>query len=401
MNTETVLRTLNLPNEYAFIDGFITDFSISRNLLITKTVDRSKSVKTALPNGKFSYTNAPDKYAYSVSETRNELTNSGGYLPNVISGILSPQRADTNPDNPLEINSERINPASNGSWIAGDSTHTQSLEDDLILVSSQVEMGASQNVIPRIYAGFVNGQRTYKDPVDYLGRAIVGTHIPNQGVEPIAMSIPFDNRIVMVSMTTVTKVGSGLFTSTSGVWSGGVRNSITKSNVYVPVADIPSLFGKSIEELEYELRTDTYCTPLDPSTHITSTSTEIVVSGNQYKGITYYNGLDASVNPPSGLITSYNKTYPGHVQRWILKQWDENGEPVLSGNGYLGQAWMKQLQRSDDSTMTVVAGAVTSYDEATKTLTYNSAYATELWYAFEELPAAGKNWGGETIIKLI
>lgn len=400
MNTETVLRTLKLPAEYAFIDGFITDYRISRNLSIIKTVDRSKSLKTTGANGKTIYVNAPDKYEYVVEEKRDELTNSGTYLPNYMAFSLESKRAETNPDNVFEINLERIDPTNEGSWIAAETANIQSLNEDLVLVTHSTELGGSQNVIPRIYAGFVGGKRTYKDPVDYLGRPIVGEIFNGEGDKATVMRISFENRIIAVSMTTITKVGSGLWTSTSGAWSGGVRNVITKSSVYVPVADVPSLFGKSEDELNYELRTETFCTPLDPATHITSTSTEVVITGNQFKGITYYNGVDASVNPPSGMITSYNKAYPGHVQRWILKQWDENGQPVISGMGSLGQAWMRQFPSGEDSTMTVIAGAATSYDAATKTLTYNSSYVSELWYTFEELPGQGKNWGGETIIKL-
>lgn len=400
MNTETVLRTLKLPQDYAFVDGFITDYTINKSLVIVKTVDKSKSVKTVSPTGKITYTNADTTWSYQVRETRDELNNAGTYLPNRVSGFVNAPKSYLSPDDVFEIKSDRIESLPNGSWIGAGSVKVSQVDEDTVLLTISNELGASQNVIPRVFVNRVGGVANYKDPVDYLGRAIVGDLIPNQGAPESAMSIPFASRIIRVTEITNTLQGIGSWSSSNPVWSGGVKVLTSSKSVYVPVADLPSLFGKSIEQLEEETATETYCSVLNSDTHITSTSTEIVVSGDKYKGITYYSGVDAAVSKPSGKITSYNKQYPGHVNRWILKQWDAEGQPITIGMGVLGQVWMRQMASNEDSEITVIAGGRTEYDDATKTLTYDSTLPTELWYSFEELPAQGKNWGGETIIKL-
>ena len=392
-NTATVLRTLNLPDQYSILDGYITDWRISKNLVVNKTIDRSKSVKTEGVNGKITYSNAPDKYSYQIQESRNELTNSGTYLPNLVSIRLNQPKYYLNPDNVMEIKMDRI--ITSNKWIAANTMKIE-VEGENIVISDTTELGGAQNVLAMVREK-VAGQWVYKNPKDYLGREIAGEPVYNQGAPAKYINVSFENRLISVLMVTKVLQGTGTWSSSTGVWSNGVKTMTTTSYVLIPVSDLPSLFGQTIEELESELTSKTYCTEL-PSGHITSTSTEIVADEHTYKGITYYNGLDASVNKPSGQITSYGKTYPGHVQRWILKQWNQDG--TVSGGGVYGQAWMKQYQSSEDSTITIVAGNQTSFDEATKTLTYDSSKLTELWYQFEELPAQGKNWCGETIIEL-
>lgn len=395
--TETTLRTLNLPPEYSIVDGFITDYKVSNQLIITKNVDQSKSVKNISSTGKVTYSNATTTWAYETKQIRDELTNSGTYLPNFVDFQFSGAEY-INPGNVYEIVQDRIDPTNSGSWIAGSTFSIDQLNDQLILLTSITEIGGNCNVIPRTFVKRVGSISYYKNPVDYLGRPIIGDTLYNNGVPATSLVIKFANRITRLTQVTKTKVGSGTWTSSTGVWSGGVKTYTSTTSVYVPVADLPQLFGSSIADLENETRTEIYCTPLNPNTYITSTSTEIVTAGNLYTGITYYSGIDARLNKPSGKITSYNKTYPGHVQRWILKQWHPDGTVV--GSGSYGQAWMLQLNGSEDSAITIVPGNQTSYNATTKTLTYNSSLTSELWYTFEELPAQGKNWSGETIMKL-
>lgn len=393
------MRTLGLPTEYSFVDGYITDFSVSKNLTMVKNVDLAKSLKVVSPTGKVTYTNAPTTWSYNIVTNRDEKDNSGMYLPNIVSFIYNSPGSYINPSDPFEMKFDRINPTSSGNWIAGNSTRISQPTQDTVLVRTLNELGGNNNVIARKYVKTVDGVKIYKDPVDYLGRTIIGEHIYNEGATPIAMKIPFDNRLVTVKLVTKTTVGSGSWSSSNPVWSGGTRVLTDTKSVYVPVADLPVLFRKTVEELENELATETFCTLLDRDTHITSTSTEVVVNGNKYSGITYYNGVNARTNPPSGMITSYNKPYPGHVQRWILKQWNQDGT-LPPNTGAYGQVWMMQFSSSTNSEITVVKGATTVYDAATRTLTYNESMISELWYTFEELPAQGKNWGGETIVKL-
>ena len=180
-NTETVLRTLQLPPEYAFIDGYITDYKLSRKLVVIKNVDKSKSVKNISSTGKVTYSNAPDYWEYQVSETRDEMNNAGTYLPNFISMRLHSGANYLNPNDVYEIKKDRINPTSTGGWIGATSLKVESLNSSLILLTEHNEIGASQNVIPRTFVKRVGTRSYYKTPVDYLGREIIGDTISNEG----------------------------------------------------------------------------------------------------------------------------------------------------------------------------------------------------------------------------
>lgn len=397
--TETVLRTLGLPPEYAIVDGFITDYKIERNLVIVQNIDRSKSLKVVSPTGKVTYTNAPTTWGYEIREKRDELTNGGTYLPNFIAMRIGQPGDNINPDNIFQIKQDRIASAGGASWIGASSLTINQLNSSLIVLIDKTELGSSQNVIQRTFVKTVNGISYYKNPVDYLGRPIAGDTIWNNGVPASAMRISYDKRIVAVTMITNTKIGSGLWSTANPVWSRGVKTSTHTSTAYVPVAELPGLFGHSIESLEDDLHTEIFCTPLNKATHITSTSTEIITAGNVYKGITYYSGVDASITKPSGKITSYNKPYPGHVQRWLIKQWNQDGT-VAQGTSSRGEVLMVTFQSSDNSSVVIVPGSKTEYNAASNTITYDASNITELWYQFEELPAQGKNWSGETIVKL-
>jgi hypothetical protein len=107
-------------------------------------------------------------------------------------------------------------------------------------------------------------------------------------------------------------------------------------------------------------------------------------------GKVFYDGVDTQVTSPSGKITSYDKTYPGHLFRWRLY----NNDIVDTS---LGTSATVSFSSNSDDSITIVAGDKTSYDSATKTLTYNKNKDAYLWASFEELPAQGKNWGGEAI----
>jgi hypothetical protein len=121
-------------------------------------------------------------------------------------------------------------------------------------------------------------------------------------------------------------------------------------------------------------------------THITSMCMDVVdIDTNKKKGIFYINGEDTQTVSPSGLVTSYGKSYPGYIFQWRLYNGDEQG--------VYGCTLYKQFAPSEDNTITIIPGGTNSYDATTKTLSYNVSrpeVAKVLAYA-EFLPAQGKN----------
>ena len=184
------------------------------------------------------------------------------------------------------------------------------------------------------------------------------------------------------------------------------RESITKTATFTskPSVSYPSYTKDQIlQKTGYSIDVFMECFAsvydavyVNHETHITSTSTGIeVTDGNKYSGKVYINGLllDTEINP-SGLRTSYGSTWPGLVKRWKLYNGAVN-------ESIYGSTWVKKYSRTENSDIIVNSGTTFSYDDAAKTLTYNSSVVpTNLWFEFEELPAQGKNWSSETIMEL-
>lgn len=132
--------------------------------------------------------------------------------------------------------------------------------------------------------------------------------------------------------------------------------------------------------------------PQPTPNHLVNTSIEAVFTpdGEDFiaDAIVYYNGVSTDEKRPSGMITSYNKTYPGHVVRWRLY------DDIVTESIY-GSSAVIQFNSLQDDRIKIVAGDSTSYNASTKTLTYNKENGATLWVTFEESPAQGKNWGNE------
>jgi len=159
-----------------------------------------------------------------------------------------------------------------------------------------------------------------------------------------------------------------------------------------------TMMNTTVEELKYAVRISHSLTSVDIAKRIANTAVEGTFNNENEtllgKINVYYNGIDTSVSKPSGLLTSYDKTYPGHVVRWKLY----NG--VVNDSVY-GSSVTIKFSSIEDSTINIVAGENVSYDAITKTLTYNKNKEAILWASFEELPAQGKNWGGEALYLLV
>ena len=163
-------------------------------------------------------------------------------------------------------------------------------------------------------------------------------------------------------------------------------------------SDLLSAMNTTEDQLMESLRTTYKISPVDSNTRITSTGTDVEYSINTdgsitAKGIVYFNGIPSKDIEEGKLLTSYNKTHPGFVTRWRLY----NGESTSIA---YGSTWLKQLSSEEDTTIRIVAGEKVLFDEATKTLTYDKNLPADIWFTFEELPAQGKNWGGESIYEI-
>jgi hypothetical protein len=136
------------------------------------------------------------------------------------------------------------------------------------------------------------------------------------------------------------------------------------------------------------------CIDVPSTTHVESLAANISGAGNVYKGDIYINGMDSEQIPYTNLIASMGLKFPQVVQRWRLYNGDDVREKVY------GSTWLKQMSFSELNEITVIAGDAFSWNESTKTLTYDASKPTHLWYQYECLPAQGKNEGWEYILDL-
>lgn len=172
--------------------------------------------------------------------------------------------------------------------------------------------------------------------------------------------------------------------STTGainIWTS--RNPVTQN---LRRSDILSIIKMTEQEYAEKIGVVFNIVKVSNQTHITSLAMDVVdVDLNKKKGIFYINGEDTQKKSPSGMITSYAKTYPGHIFQWRLYNGDEQG--------VYGSTLTKQYSSSEDTTINIAVGSTNTFDVMNKTLTYNFArpeVAKLLAYA-EFLPAQGKN----------
>lgn len=202
--------------------------------------------------------------------------------------------------------------------------------------------------------------------------------------------VPISRIEKMITGTTVTNVRTGERTITNlreTVRNGGFPN--------IPLSTILQLAGGMSLEQFIDYTAITYVIQPQPTpNHIVNTSIEAVFTPNGEDfiadAIVYYNGISTDEKRPSGMITSYNRTYPGHVVRWRLYD-DIVTDPIYGASSVI------QFNSLQDDKIRIVAGDSTSYNSTTKTLTYNKENGATLWVTFEESPAQGKNWGNEAM----
>jgi hypothetical protein len=129
-------------------------------------------------------------------------------------------------------------------------------------------------------------------------------------------------------------------------------------------------------------------------THVENIATDVVISNNKYKGDVFINGIDSESIPYTSLISSIGTKFPQFVQRWHLYNEEVN-------NSIYGSTWTKKLDYNESNEITIIAGDKFSFDEVTKTLTYDASKSARLWYTFECLPAQGKNEGAQIEFDLV
>jgi len=129
-------------------------------------------------------------------------------------------------------------------------------------------------------------------------------------------------------------------------------------------------------------------------THVENIASDVVVSGNAFKGDVYINGIDSESIPYTSLISSMGTKFAQFVQRWHLYNGTVN-------DTIYGSTWTKKLLYNESNEINIVAGDKFSYDEATKTLTYDASQPAKIWYTFECFPAQGKNEGAQIEFDLV
>jgi hypothetical protein len=217
------------------------------------------------------------------------------------------------------------------------------------------------------------------------------------GVNSInGVSTDKDNPLVTIARRRVIISGTVSINRRTGVRTVTNRKETIGDGGFpnIPLNRILELAGMSLEEYIQTVYTVFKIQKAPTPNHITATSIEAVFTpdGEDYiaDAIVYYNGVSTDEKRPSGMITSYNKTYPGHVVRWRLYD-------GIVKDSIFGASEVIQFNSLQDDKIRIVAGNETSYNASTKTLTYNIEDGATIWCTFEEQPAQGKNWSNEAI----
>jgi hypothetical protein len=155
-------------------------------------------------------------------------------------------------------------------------------------------------------------------------------------------------------------------------------------------AEFLQMIGITMEEFMYKTRWTWNRVATDPETHINNISMDIEqIGADQIKSVFYINGVDAQTFNYKTLINSFDKTYDGYM--WMYRL--HNGPGAITTDNVYGSTLNIGINPQADSTIKVVSGSVHTWDNNTKTLTYNPdlTYNAEIIAYAEFLPAGGKN----------
>lgn len=344
-NINKALETLLLPAEMALYDGLLTS-TVAKQIVLERISDFTKLVKvgtswkpTVTESWKIETRPTDSTNFYALNMLRYRLDDNGVIV-------------DTNPDN-FVIERERTVITITVGPFAG-YTYWNPARKTVIRPGDS----SSEYIVETIADLGKNTTRT-------------GYPEPTNGVNPLVSIVQQDIIITSTKTSRATK------------------------RIEKPLLDILQGFNVNYDTLKTLLATTAIIKKVDTSTRITNTSVEGVFTTDAYgnrkvNAKVYYNGIDTEVRKPSGMITSYNKPYLGHVVRYRLYDTVIN-EPIY------GASAVATFDSSVNDEITIVAGTTPGYDTTTETLTYNPEEGATLWVTFEELPAQGKNWGNEAI----
>ena len=340
-NITKALETLLLPTEMGVYDGLLTS-PISKRIVLERTTDFTKRIGTRptitdvwkVESQPMSSTNF-----YALNMLRFRLDDNGVIV-------------DTNPDNFI-IEKERAVITITVGPFAG-YTYWYPSRKTIIKPNSD----GSEYIVETITDIGKNTTRT-------------GYPEPTNGVNPL---VSITQRDIIITTT---------------------KTSSATKQTDKPLLEILQGLNVTYEDLKTLMTSTAFIKKADTNTRITNTSVEGIFT-TVTPGVTkvnakvYYNGIDTEVKKPSGMITSYNKTYPGHVVRYRLY------DTIINEPNY-GASAVATFDSSINDEITIVQGTTPGYDATTKTLTFNPEEGATLWVTFEELPAQGKNWGNEAI----
>ena len=174
-----------------------------------------------------------------------------------------------------------------------------------------------------------------------------------------------------------------------------VRTRVTENKSLVSILNALKL---SRQELEEAVST-TYTIEKKASNFIHSSATE--ATGDAQAGYliqSYYDGINIASQRPTGRITSYNKQWPGVVQRWIIYNGINNHNATGATLVLEYASVNEQLSRGP---LKFVPGSSFSYNQSSNTITYNSQVPCEAWAVTEESPARFKQHQTESIYTVI
>jgi hypothetical protein len=160
------------------------------------------------------------------------------------------------------------------------------------------------------------------------------------------------------------------------------------------------LIGMKLTRAELEQKlTVNYVIAKRGDNFIHSSCTE--ATGNSSSGYlikSYYDGVDIALQRPSGKITSYNKQWPGVVQKWIIY----NGQNNHSATGATQVIeYRTTIAQSNAQPLRFVPGSSYSFNANSNTVTYNSSVPCQVWAVTEEMPAQYKQRQTESIYNVV
>lgn len=343
-NPEVAMRTLGLSNDFVVTDTWIVNEQIERTIEVHKYTNEYDYLTKQKINGKWVYTYPAPVYTYEIVEKRKP-SNARTCLPNYVAFRNQSSAAKING---LNIYTDVIPVTKDGNWI-GSSIFMVS--PDGSTCEDIVSLGYSNNVIPKKYSKGV-----YLQPVDCNGTPIAGKDAPNQGAPSTSWHTDYNNPPVSIQFyqDRKTKDGKEYFAP-------------KPTSTYMIKSDLLVALDMNEEQLSYELRTTHINQKVNPVTHVTSTSAEIVQIGNSCRLILYCNGYDVTQVSPSNKITPYGQTYP------------TTNPQIRLFNGATSGAFGTTVEQvlSKEGVFTLQAGSTPSFTNGT--LTYNSNIPAQVW----------------------